>query len=117
MSLAVHELATNAIKYGALSNSHGTVHISWTTEKDGLNFKWQEAGGPPVALPSRRGFGTTLLLATFSGIKLDYQPTGLTCEIKLPIGTAAAVGAVSEVAKNWFSESVLLRSFIFRRGP
>ena len=56
MSLAVHELATNAVKYGALSNLHGTVHVSWTTEeKEVLNFKWQEAGGPPVgtAAPAR----------------------------------------------------------------
>lgn len=90
MSLAVHELATNAIKYGALSNSHGTVNISWAAEKEFLNFKWQETGGPPVVAPSRKGFGTSLLRATFSGIKLDYPPTGLTCEIRLPFGTAAA---------------------------
>jgi two-component sensor histidine kinase len=86
MSLAVHELATNAAKYGALSNSHGTVHISWTKEKDVLNFKWREAGGPPVVPPTRRGFGTSLLSATFSDIKLDYPPTGLTCQIRLPSG-------------------------------
>jgi two-component sensor histidine kinase len=89
MSLALHELATNAVKYGALSNSRGTVNISWTAEKEFLNFKWQETGGPPVLPPSRKGFGTSLLRATFSGIKLDYLPTGLTCEIKLPIGTSA----------------------------
>ena len=88
MSLAVHELATNAVKYGALSNLHGTVHVSWTTEKEVLTFKWQEAGGPPVIPPSRRGFGTALLRATFSSIKVDYLPTGLICEINLPFGAA-----------------------------
>jgi len=87
MSLAVHELATNAVKYGALSNSHGRVHVSWTTEKETLNFKWEETGGPLVASPTRRGFGTSLLRATFSEIKLDYLPTGFICQIHL---TAAA---------------------------
>jgi two-component sensor histidine kinase len=93
MSLAVHELATNAVKYGALSNSRGTVHISWTADKGVLNFKWQEAGGPPVVPPSRRGFGTSLLRASFSDIKLDYLPTGLTCQIQLFFGKTTPVFA------------------------
>ena len=86
MSLAVHELATNAVKYGALSYSHGRVHVSWRKDKEALKFKWQETGGPPVVAPTRHGFGTSLLRATFSRMKIDYLPTGVTCEIELPLG-------------------------------
>lgn len=88
-SLAVHELATNAAKYGALSTPIGVINVSWTlTGCNGatvLNFKWQERNGPQVAAPQRRGFGTSLLQATFTDIKLDYSSAGLTCDIKLPI--------------------------------
>jgi two-component sensor histidine kinase len=68
-SLALHELATNAAKYGALSNETGKVTISWTItaeeRSNRLNFKWQEKGGPPVTPPQRSGFGTSLLKAMF----------------------------------------------------
>jgi two-component sensor histidine kinase len=88
-SLAVHELATNSVKYGALSNAQGRINVGWTLNEQGagsvLRFKWQERGGPPVATPERQGFGTFLLRATFSDIKLDYASTGLTCEIELPL--------------------------------
>ena len=84
-SLALHELATNAAKYGALSNGSGTVRISWATSmlaKTGvLKFTWREAGGPPVAAPTRHGFGTALLTATFPGSRVAYAREGLSCEI------------------------------------
>lgn len=64
-SLAVHELATNAAKYGALSNLSGQVHISWLVLKPNghsrFNFRWQERDGPPVAPPTTRGFGRVVL--------------------------------------------------------
>ena len=64
-ALAVHELATNAVKYGALSNQSGRVHISWSVGKpnghDQFMFRWQERGGPPVSPPTRKGFGSTVL--------------------------------------------------------
>ena len=90
ISMALHELATNAAKYGALSNEHGRVNISWSTRRQGqdrqLRLEWLESGGPPVIPPKRRGFGSRLIergLAQELGgeTKLEYRPTGLWCEI------------------------------------
>jgi two-component sensor histidine kinase len=64
LSLALHELGTNAVKYGALSNGRGSVNISWSVElrdKPLFEFRWVERGGPPVVAPERRGFGTTVI--------------------------------------------------------
>ena len=83
-SLALHELATNAIKHGALSSAGGDVSIVWTVAKNGcavLKFRWKERGGPPVPSPGQRGFGTLLLESTFKMIKFDYAREGLICEI------------------------------------
>jgi two-component sensor histidine kinase len=91
-SLALHELATNAAKYGALSNESGKVKIFWTIARDGkdnkLKFKWKETGGPPVVAPTDHGFGTSLLRATFADVRIDYLIEGLTCEIDLVLGRA-----------------------------
>jgi two-component sensor histidine kinase len=88
-SLALHELATNALKHGALSRADGTVSISWTVEGNGgaamLKFRWQERGGPPVLGPGQRGFGTLLLESTFRMVNLDYGREGLICEIDVPL--------------------------------
>jgi len=88
-SLALHELATNASKYGALSNGFGRVEIAWTITGNGggheLRFRWREQGGPTASEPSRLGFGTALLRATFPGIALHYAPQGFSCEIELPL--------------------------------
>ena len=91
LALSVHELATNAVKYGALSDDHGRVDISWRCEedKDGgphLHFCWRESGGPEVRKPVRRGFGTALLeralVPYFKGsISTDFKPDGLVFEI------------------------------------
>jgi two-component sensor histidine kinase len=89
LSLALHELATNAVKHGALSRPDGKINIAWAVRgpKGGcmLSFHWQERGGPPVVAPTRRGFGTTLLKATFGDVRFDYAPEGLMCEIDLPL--------------------------------
>lgn len=89
-SLALHELATNALKYGALSAPEGSVDIGWSLAGEGqdcvLRFQWLERGGPAVVTPERHGFGSSLLRATFSDIKIDYTPAGLTCEIQVPLG-------------------------------
>jgi len=88
-SLALHELATNAAKYGALSNGSGKVGVSWTITRQGnnnkLKFKWQESEGPPVVVPTRHGFGTTLVKGTFPDARIDYAVEGLNCEIDVPI--------------------------------
>lgn len=90
LTLALHELATNAVKYGALSKSGGQVLVNWTVERaaDGatLTFRWEERGGPPVTAPEHEGFGTFLLRATFRSRRVEYRPEGLVCEftIELP---------------------------------
>ncbi len=89
-SLALHELATNALKHGALSSADGKVSIVWTIASNGggpvLKFRWRERGGPPVLAPDQRGFGTSLLESTFKMINFDYAREGLTCEIHVPLG-------------------------------
>jgi PAS domain S-box-containing protein len=87
--LALHELATNACKYGALSNSAGHVKVTWaiTGSDKGrmLSFRWREEGGPPAREPTQPGFGTALLKLAFPGITLHYRPQGFSCEIELPL--------------------------------
>jgi two-component sensor histidine kinase len=91
-SLAVHELATNAAKYGAFSNGSGKVEVCWTTGRGGKNnrlkFKWKERGGPPLVVPTRYGFGTTLIKTTFPNATVDYAVDGLSCEIDVPLSHA-----------------------------
>jgi PAS domain S-box-containing protein len=88
-SLALHELATNALKHGALSSAGGNVRIVWTIASNGdgevLKFRWQERGGPPVLAPTQRGFGTLLLESTFSEVNFGYAREGFTCEIHVPL--------------------------------
>jgi PAS domain S-box-containing protein len=90
LSLTLHELATNAAKYGALSNGSGKVGVSWMITRQSnnnrLEFKWQERGGPPVIVPTRQGFGTALLKGTFPDARIDYAVEGLSCEIYIPLG-------------------------------
>ncbi|TGS71521.1 histidine kinase [Mesorhizobium sp. M3A.F.Ca.ET.174.01.1.1] len=90
-ALALHELTTNAIKYGALSNSTGSIEINWKLqEAEGgrlLEFHWREKGGPPVT-PGKRGFGTQLLERVFEGknaggAKISYDRIGLRCVFRV----------------------------------
>ena len=98
LSMALHELATNAVKYGALSTLHGQVRIAWkvmpakgsANAKGGhprLSLTWTETGGPPVSAPTRRGFGSRLiergLAAELSGeAHIDFEPGGVVCRIE-----------------------------------
>jgi two-component sensor histidine kinase len=90
LSLALHELATNATKYGALSRAEGRVQLSWRVENDVLHLNWRESGGPLVAPPTRRGFGSRMLndglLSDLSGeTRLDYAVEGVRYEISAPL--------------------------------
>lgn len=82
LALAIHELATNATKYGALSNDQGIVDLHWTTSADGaFRMEWQETGGPEVVAPTRNGFGSRLMRRIvpgyFSGTgEITYEPAG-----------------------------------------
>jgi two-component sensor histidine kinase len=64
LTMCLHEIATNAAKYGALSNRSGRVRIAWELRRDALILSWKEAGGPPVAEPGRQGFGSRLIEAS-----------------------------------------------------
>jgi len=95
LAMIVHELGTNAIKYGALSRNGGHVHISWTVEGEPsrpvLCFIWQETGGPEVEPPSTQGFGTRLIQRGMSGdahsVQLLFEPGGLRCIIRTDLKT------------------------------
>ena len=88
-SLAIHELTTNALKYGALSSSTGGVRIGWSVSNNGhgrdLKFRWEEHGGPRVVMPTREGFGSSLLKAAFEKTRMDYGPDGFCCEIEAQV--------------------------------
>ena len=90
VALSIHELATNAAKYGALSCADGRVLISWKIEGTELQIVWQELGGPSVCTPKREGFGTRFvrqMLAKKEGIiQTDWLETGVVHRIFLPIG-------------------------------
>jgi two-component sensor histidine kinase len=87
-ALALHELATNAAKYGALSKPGGEVAIGWSIRGDGnrlLRFHWREYGGPPVVAPQHDGFGASLLRATLGDARIAYAPEGFTYEVELAL--------------------------------
>jgi two-component sensor histidine kinase len=88
-ALALHELSTNAAKYGAFSKPEGHVSVSWTivrgTGAGILKFRWQETGGPAVTQPERSGFGTSLLKMTLGDARIEYASDGLIYEVELPM--------------------------------
>lgn len=89
MAMALHELCTNALKYGALAGEAGWVELKWQVESGPpprLHLAWRERGGPPVVAPTRQGFGTRMLERALAGdlqaqVRLDFAPEGLTCTI------------------------------------
>lgn len=90
MALAMHELSTNAVKYGAWSNETGRVAIAWQVAGDRLSVEWREAGGPPVTPPARRGFGSRLIERGLAGelggkVTLYFDPGGVRCTIEAPL--------------------------------
>jgi two-component sensor histidine kinase len=97
-ALIVHELATNALKYGALSTHAGRVSIEGKTERlDGsgtFTFVWRETGGPAATKASRRGFGSFILLDSAKrfgqAVEVDYSPRGLCYELQVQLNTIEA---------------------------
>ena len=90
IAISLHELATNAAKYGSLSAADGRVEITWSRTADGrLSLRWIEAGGPTVTPPTHRGFGTRVMenmIGQLRGeVRFDWCDQGLTCEIILPL--------------------------------
>jgi PAS domain S-box-containing protein len=93
IAVSVHELATNAAKYGSLSKASGRVEISWQTDASGkLSLHWKERGGPRIAKPARTGFGVGAVdgvIRMLSGrIDRHWKPEGLVCELTFPLAAA-----------------------------
>jgi PAS domain S-box-containing protein len=89
IAVAMHELATNAAKYGALSGATGEVRVEWLRADGQLMLRWTESGGPPVNPPTRKGFGTNVMETMIRGhvqgdVRLGWHADGLACEITLP---------------------------------
>ena len=85
LSLALHELGTNAVKYGALSEPSGRISIEWSTSDGRLRLEWKEHDGPAVISPKSKGFGSRLLARAALGATVSYEPDGLRCTITAPI--------------------------------
>ena len=91
--MALHELCTNAVKYGALSNDAGRITLDWRRSEDAearLELVWREHDGPPVSPPKRRGFGSLLLDRTLAHdlngkVAMEFKPDGLVCSITAPL--------------------------------
>jgi PAS domain S-box-containing protein len=91
--MAFHELATNAAKYGALSNGDGLLRVDWKVSNEAqpprLFVRWEETGGPLVRAPTRQGFGSRLIRGlaqeTAGEVRLDYEPSGLVCTVDIPL--------------------------------
>ena len=91
LALALHELVTNAVKYGALSVPHGRVALGWELKSEALALRWIETGGPPAKPPSRKGFGTSVIEASIERqlggrATFDWRPEGLYCSLIIPMG-------------------------------
>jgi two-component sensor histidine kinase len=94
LAMALHELATNAVKYGALSNGTGQIRVNWILVDTGtpsrLRLTWEEAEGPPVREPARRGFGTRLIERSLAqelggAVQIAFSPTGVMCSVDAPL--------------------------------
>jgi two-component sensor histidine kinase len=89
-AVSLHELATNAAKYGSLSANQGQVGLKWVHGADReLVLRWTETGGPPVEPPTRKGFGSRVIVGMIEQLKgavrFDWHPSGLVCEISIRV--------------------------------
>jgi PAS domain S-box-containing protein len=101
MSLVLHELATNAVKYGALSSLDGQILVSWNLHLSNMGerimtFLWEEQGGPPVVAPARKGFGSRLIARSLGpgnegAARIDFAPGGVRCSITLALSDKAEI--------------------------
>jgi two-component sensor histidine kinase len=94
LAMVLQELATNAVKYGALSNVSGEIRIGWDVDRSSapnrLQLRWQETGGPSVAIPDRRGFGTRLIERSLAqdldgDVRIEFASGGVICLIDVPL--------------------------------
>jgi PAS domain S-box-containing protein len=94
LAMALQELSTNAVKYGALSNETGEIRVAWgldaTQIPPCLHLRWEESGGPPVQAPKRRGFGTRLIERSLAmdlegDVRIEFAPGGVVCTVNAPL--------------------------------
>ena len=90
IAMTLHELATNAAKYGALSHSNGQVHLQWSQAANGqLHLRWTETGGPAAQAPTRKGVGSRIIDGMITQLKgtvrFEWRKDGLVCEITVPV--------------------------------
>jgi two-component sensor histidine kinase/AmiR/NasT family two-component response regulator len=115
-ALIVHELSTNAAKYGALSNANGEVVVTWSLAGNGdgrfMDFSWRERGGPSVSPTSHTGFGLSLIAAMGSSPNakplIDFAPGGFACELRVPLDTISpdrSDKTLSVIARHTASQS------------
>ncbi|QSY96882.1 HAMP domain-containing protein (plasmid) [Rhizobium bangladeshense] len=105
LSLVIHELATNATKYGSLGSDNGTVTIEWRHYDGRVRLLWTEAGGPPVSTPTKKGFGSVLIERAFPSkaqarSHADYRAEGLVFQLIFSIGEPVAEGEVDPLSRD-----------------
>ncbi len=107
LGMAIHELVTNAVKYGALSVPQGMVSVTWQIERDGreteFQLHWIESGGPTVSPPTVRGFGTSLIERGFAhelsgSANIRFEPSGVRASLRAPLGVAISPTAPEDAA-------------------
>jgi two-component sensor histidine kinase/CheY-like chemotaxis protein len=118
LALALHELATNSAKYGALSVATGRLDVSWKFEQGTLTLQWQESGGPDVQAPATQGFGTKIMNASIrhqigGNVVWDWRPTGLHCILQIPADTDGRLAG--ETAVNAAENLVQFPSGVMQR--
>lgn len=94
LSMIIHELSTNALKYGALSVAEGRVAITWSIDAENQRFhlEWRERGGPPVVEPTKKNFGSRFIQTALPGqlkgeARLLFESTGVVCDINIPLSS------------------------------
>ena len=104
LGMVLHELFTNALKYGALSNGGGRVAVRWTLDRKmpgAIEICWQEDGGPPVSAPGRKGFGSILVERMVKSelegdVEMEFRPQGLACRINARLADVLTGGRPTE---------------------
>jgi PAS domain S-box-containing protein len=105
IAMVLHELATNAVKYGALSGSGGRVSVSWQRSQNRLTLRWQESGGPPVTAPVSSGYGTRVITVSIERqlngtVNFDWRPDGLVMSLSIDVGDVSASTAAPPPKEN-----------------
>ena len=121
LALMLHELGTNAHKYGALSGPSGWVTIGWTVENRSLRLQWEERGGPPVTSPTSRGFGTTLIEQSVKSeggrARMSVGKDGVLWNVTLPLPGPTATDATSRPPEMISSTSTRQRMHVAKKAP